>query len=156
MNRVFMEGTYDCAAACMAMVFDLERACDAHPILGVNPNESEVRGVYDSEIFNALHMMGRRYRVYIPAETVAERNGIPVEKLSGRTCMLSRKEIQAMLGQMQTGCAIVCVPSLSGDDYEHFVYCERGEMHDPSTSETLRYNGSAKSAPVLMAIFVDK
>lgn len=155
MNKVNMEGDYDCGAACLAMALGRLKSSDMTPILGYDPSTSTPVGVSDPEMLAILYSFGKRCRLYATAEKIAEHWDVPVESLSNRSHILTMSELQAKLGASQKGCAIVGVPSLNGYEYGHYVYCERGELYDPTPHPKMRYNGSARSLPLELVIFIE-
>lgn len=154
MKTVFMEGVADCAAACLAMAVGFKRASQVYPLLGYNPSTSNMLGVTDSEVVAVLNTMRKRYHFCIPREKVAESIDEEPAGQMYRTSLPTMAAVQAKLGSMLSGCAIVGVPSLTMAGAAHFVFCRKGEVYDPQPSG-LRYNGTANSLPVLLAIFVE-
>lgn len=155
MNRVDMDGTHDCGAACLAMVFGMTKASDAYPAIGRDINGGPLQGMIDAEVLQILNNFGRSYRVFLSREYVIGATGLSSDALDGGR-LPTRAELQTKLGMSQTGCAIVAVPSLNSERFSHYVFCERGEMHDPTptSSDKNRYIGTANALPVEVVIFI--
>ncbi len=151
MNIVFQENDFDCSAACLAMALGMLRSSDTYPLLGYNP-ATRSNGVYDIEVTSALHRMGKRYH----AETTKEEMealgyGSDFENCLG---IPRRLDVRDKLASMQTGCAIVGVPSLNREGVYHSVFVKRGEAYDPRPAPFRRYVGTAYSLPVMSVIYI--
>lgn len=154
MKKVMQEGDSDCAAACLAMALGMKRSSDVWPLLGYNPSESPVKGVGDMELLGALNVMGRNYHYSMPRKDIANAWLCRDEDLLDRKMIPTEKQIQQKLSSMETGCAIVGVPSLNGFAGGHFVFVHRGNVYDPS--KLLAYNCAAYALPVICVIYVQE
>jgi len=152
MRIVKMEGSADCGAACLAMALGLRKSSDVYPILGYDPNIVNPQGVSDVEAISVLTLFGRTTQYVHPRESSSASWGASMEELEMRVHLPTRKKIQARLGSMLTGCALVGVPSLNDPGQLHFVFCFKGEIYDPSNAKV--YHGSANSLPVDTVIFI--
>jgi len=153
MQIVKMESAGDCGAACLAMALGMRRASDVYPLLGYDPSKMTPMGVTDGETMEALRLMGRRSYIQTAKEAYAASWGVEIESLHARCKMSYRGALQAKLGSQQTGCAIVVVPSLNMENTEHYVFCRKGEVYDPSNGK--KYIGTANSLPLSAVIFIE-
>lgn len=154
MQIVKMMGVGDCGAACLAMALGFRKASDVYPILGYDPSVAQPMGVSDVEVIAALENFGRKTQYAHPRELTSESWGVPMESLECRVLLPTKKSLQSRLGSMQNGCAIVAVPSLNMSDSEHYVFCYRGEVYDPSNRKA--YHGAASSLPLTQVIFIER
>jgi hypothetical protein len=147
------QGEHDCSLACIAMVLGLKEAKSALPLLGYSPDEVTPKGVTDLEVEAVMRLMGKQCHSVTPQEVLAASWGVPTGMVGMRINVPTEAQLRQKLGAMQTGWAIVSVPSLNILGGYHHVVCYRGEVYDPSNK--LTYNGGAQSLPIGSVIFIE-
>ena len=121
--------SFDCAAACAAMVLGMKNAEQAYVFFGSRFINENLQGVTDAELMQVFNVMDIPYRYYAADVSVP----------SGGNLMTARQLVAKM--NADTKCLYVAgVPSLNTNGW-HFVVVYKGEIYDPSNKKT--YNGTA-------------
>jgi hypothetical protein len=155
MTTIYMAGTHDSGAACLAMVMGLRRAEDTYPWLGYDPSAGQFKGVLLEEICSVLRKSGLEVSQHTSKESVSKRHSVALEALKNRHHLFSQAELATQLGAMvRQHCAVVAVSSLVQSGQIHYVFCRSDEVYDPSNAQ--RYIGSPMSLPILSALFIKR